>query len=158
MSQACTDKIAEHFFKTILIMSAVGACLAIPGIVLGCMPTCCGKMVEKAKPIGIIAMILGLVGMIMPAIGGKVAIDSSIDKVCEDKGCNPNGCDQEEIDEEKDVLAGFGIILAYTIGHGYIALICGIIALAMGGAACCKCCKAKPEAGGGDVVVATAAK
>lgn len=157
MSQACEDKIVEHFFATILTFSAVGAVLAIAGIVLGCLPTCCGKMIEKAKPFGIIAMVLSLIGMIMPAIAGKVAIDSSIDKVCEDKGCNPNGCDQDEIDEEKDALAALGIVLAYTVGHGYLPLILGIIGMAMGGAACCKCCKAKGEPAGGDVVVATAA-
>ena len=53
-----------------------------------------------------------------------------------------------------------GVIVAYTLGHGYIALITGISGVITCACTLCDCCKAKGEAAPADaagVVVASKA-
>jgi hypothetical protein len=147
----------DDYYAKILIFAIIGACCGIPSIVLGCMPACCGKQIEKAKLFGKIGITLGILSVIMPFIGAKVATGPVVKMVCDDKICNPNGCTDKEEEDLKSGMTALGVLVAYTVGHGYIALICGIVGVSVSAAAHCGCCKAKPDAGApaAAVVVAT---
>ena len=124
--------------------------MAIPAIVLGCMPACCGKMLEQRKPMGGAAIGLGFFAMFMPAIGGMTGGGGACTKVCKEAECEHySACvDDAGMADCKAGLSALGVIVGYTAALGFLPLICGIVGAAMGCAACAGCCKANPNAGG----------
>merc|ERR1719456_1976511 len=120
--------------------------MTIVSIVLGAMPACCGKMVDKRKIFGGISVLLGVLGMFMPAIGAMAGSSGTVNKVCkcyDKEGCP---CDDAEKKALKTFLGTLGIFFAYLFALGWLAIILGIVGISMGGASCCGCCKAKDAA------------
>lgn len=125
----------------------VGFLLGLTTTILASMVTCCGKMIEKAKLIGGIAVGMGLFCFIIPAIVGAVAGAGTIDQICDDAKCNGGAtkCTDADREKYKADFAAIGVFVSY-LAYGWLDIIIGIVSLSLGGAACCGCCKAKaPE-------------
>jgi hypothetical protein len=140
--------------------SYVGALIAIVGIVFGCLPTCCGKMQDKKKLTGWLAIGIGTLALFLPAIVSGIMVESAITKYCDE--CEYVTCTEEQETQLKEDLHALGIFVAYTFALGFVPAILGIISICMGSATLCGCCGAKPGAAGaaggsGVVVMATPA-
>merc|ERR1719313_1407661 len=61
--------------------------MAIPSVVLGCLPTCCAKMVDKRKIIGAVGMFLGAFSWFMPLIGALAGADGACESMCDQSEC-----------------------------------------------------------------------
>ena len=151
---------AKTWYTMVTTFSYVGALIAIVGIVFGCLPTCCGKMKDKKKLTGWLAIGIGVLALVLPAIVSSVMVESAISKYCDD--CAYVTCTEETERQLKDDLHALGMFVAYTFALGFVPAILGIISISMGSATLCGCCGAKPGAAGaaaasGVVVMATPA-
>merc|ERR1712166_1282640 len=122
--------------------------ISISLIVLAAMPLCCNKLMDKTKPISIVAILLGLFTVIMPAIWAGMAASGAVEDQCKCYKKNGGLCDEETKKAWKAILSVLGVIVAYTAALGFIPLICGIVAASLGMAICCKCCGLKDKGAG----------
>ena len=60
---------------------------------------------------------------------------------------NHSGCSEKDKSDAKDAVGALGILVAYLHGFGFLVVILGITASALGCCICCKCCKMKDDAG-----------
>lgn len=146
----CTDskKRDKKYFGAIMTWSLLGAVFGIVGIVLGCMPACCGQMIPQRKVLGIVGICVAAFGMLMPYLGSSMAANSVANPCC--KGDLADCCRGADGDIKK-ILKALGVIVAYTVGFGWLTCILSPTGIALSGAAMCGCCKAKPSDGQGAV-------
>merc|ERR1711865_1019850 len=127
--------------------------ISISLIVLAAMPLCCNKLMDKTKPISIVAILLGLFTVIMPAIGAGMAASGTVEDQCDCFEENGGVCNPEVKKAWKGLLTALGTLAAYTAALGFIPLICGIVAASLGMAICCKCCNLKDQPQAAQAVV-----
>jgi hypothetical protein len=96
-----------------------------------------------------VAIVLGLLSIFFPAFGVGAATEGAVEDTC--ANCK-NGCTTKQKDDMKTILNAFGIFVAYIAGGGWLCIILGITAAAIGCCACCPCCgplKTKRDAAAG---------
>merc|ERR1712216_1010084 len=149
------DDAVKIWYSAIKVCVWIGLLvMAVPSIVLGCMPACCGKQVPKRKIFGGIGIFLGFLALIMPFIGAKTGAAGACAKLCKEAECEDYAWCADDAGKTacKEYLGGLGVFVAYTAALGFLPLICGIVGMSVSGAAICGCCKAKDAAGGEPVV------
>jgi len=139
----------DDWIGSIMAGSIIGWIFALILSILGCIPLCCSGPTLKAQAtiIGIVCILGGLFAFFIPAIAGAAATSGAIDDYCD--RCQAEGyssCSEADRDEAKDDIAALGIIVAYLLGFGWLVVIQAIVAMVLGCAIMCKCCKMKEEA------------
>lgn len=136
-----------------LIASLLGGCLAGVAIaiimtILASLPLCCGVMKAQGKFIATLAILLGLLCCITPAITGFAVGANVVDKSCDRCAAVGQGSCSESDKASMQAFVGIGgLMTAYVYGFGWAALILGVAAASLGCCICCKCCKMKDEVG-----------
>jgi hypothetical protein len=145
-----TDKDSEEFYGMLIIGTVIGALFSIICIVVACLPLCAGIMKAQAKIVAGVVIAIGIFVCFIPAITGKAQADAAVNKMCErcEADVNHSGCSEVDKSDAKDAVGALGIIVAYVHGFGFMVVILGITAAALGCCICCKCCKMKDEDGG----------
>jgi hypothetical protein len=134
----------DSFMGKVVIFSIIAALIAIVGITIGSKAAC--KHVDRPKTMGTIAISLGALATLLPAFAGCAAAGGVVEDMCSKESCFPMGCDEKQIHDLHAGLAELGIFVTYTLGHGYLALILGIVSISLGFSAYCGCCKPSPAA------------
>jgi hypothetical protein len=142
VDSGCTcDTTCENDYKAKFWgFSIGGAVLGIIFIIVASVPCCCGKDFDSAncpKIAGGLAIVFGLLSIFFPAFGVGAATEGAVEDTC--KSCT-NGCTTKQKDDMKTILNAFGIFVAYIAGGGWLCIILGITAAAIGCCACCPCC------------------
>merc|ERR1712224_930726 len=91
---------------------------------------------------GATAIILSVVAMIMPAIGGMAAGSKAVDDYCDCMVQHGVVCLESDKDAAKAAVSALGVLAAYILAYGWLAVVLAIVGISMGGATCCGCCKA----------------
>ena len=121
---------------------------AVPSVVMGCLPACCGKMVAQRKILGALGIVLGICSWFMPLIGAHMGTYGACTKTCEDAECNeystqcnlpsPSESEYEWVCE--NMYNAHGIIGIFIFGGGgIIPLMICIIGVVFSAIACCGC-------------------
>jgi hypothetical protein len=107
---------------------------------------CCGKLVEKKKLIGGLSIFMGIINFFVPLLSALSAGSSAAEDSCSSYKNSGDPCANKDCkDLVVGLFSGLGVLFAYA-GGGYLSILFGILAISLGGAACCGCCKAKdPE-------------
>eukprot|EP00928_Gymnodinium_smaydae_P063686 TRINITY_DN4718_c0_g6_i1.p1 TRINITY_DN4718_c0_g6~~TRINITY_DN4718_c0_g6_i1.p1 ORF type:complete len:177 (+),score=36.12 TRINITY_DN4718_c0_g6_i1:73-603(+) len=145
VSAACSTTTQEDWdawYASIVTGSVIGCVIAIAVTILAALPLCGGILKPQGKIIAIVAIALGIFMCFVPMISGMAASGSAVSNIC-DK-CS-TGCTDDERKALGDGFAALGVIAAYTAGMGWLAMIMGIVASALGCCICCNCCKMAPE-------------
>lgn len=144
-----TDDDADAWYGAIMVGSIVGFLVGLVLTVLVALPLCCGILKGPAKILAGVAIGLGIFVIFIPLIAGKASTDAAISKMCDKCGT----CEPDEEQKAKDAIGALGVIVAYTVGHGYLCVIIGVLAACLGCCVCCKCCKMKDKENGAPPVV-----
>lgn len=149
LSCSWTDKDTEEFHGMLIIGSVIGTLFAIICIVFASLPLCAGIMKPQAKIVASVAISIGIFVCFIPAITGKAQADAAVNKMCERCSADPthSGCTADEKSKAKEAVGALGVIVAYIHGFGFLVVVLGITAAALGCCICCKCCKMKEEGG-----------
>eukprot|EP00928_Gymnodinium_smaydae_P063682 TRINITY_DN4718_c0_g2_i3.p1 TRINITY_DN4718_c0_g2~~TRINITY_DN4718_c0_g2_i3.p1 ORF type:complete len:175 (+),score=43.61 TRINITY_DN4718_c0_g2_i3:70-594(+) len=132
----------DAWYSSIVVGSVIGGVIAILVTILAGLPLCCGIMKAQGKIIAGVTIVLGIFMIFVPMISGMAASGTAVSNICGKCG---SGCTAEEEKAIGDGFAALGVLAAYTGGMGWLALIMGIVASALGCCICCKCCKMAPE-------------
>ena len=152
-TQTDTDTLVGALFGGCI----AGILIALICTVLSALPLCCGVMKPMGKMIATIAIILGLLCCLIPAITGFAVGASVVDKVCDRCG----SCSESDKATLQGNVGAGGLVIAYVYAFGWVSLILGITSAALGCCICCKCCKMKDDEAqpaGGAVVVGQVTK
>jgi hypothetical protein len=148
-SHACawTDEDSEEFYSMLVVGTVIGAIFSIICIVLASLPLCCGIVKPKANIIAAVVITIGIIACFVPAITGKAQADGAVNKMCDrcEADVHHTGCTNKERSDAQDAVGALGILVAYVHGFGFMVVILGITASAMGCCICCKCCKMKDD-------------
>jgi len=149
LSCTWTDKDSEEFYAMLIIGTVIGLLFAIICIVFACLPLCGGIMKPQAKIIAGVAIAIGIIVCFIPAITGKAQADAAVNKMCDRCAADPTnaGCSEQDKSDAKEAVGALGIIVAYVHGFGFLVVVLGVTAAALGCCICCKCCKMKEEGG-----------
>jgi len=150
-----TEKDSEDFYGMLIIGTVIGIIFTMICIVCACLPLCGGILKPQAKIIAGIVIFVGIFACFIPAITGKAQADSAVNKMCDRCSADPNhsGCSDDDKTKAKDAVGALGILVAYIHAMGFLVIILGITAAALGCCICCKCCKMKDDDGVREVVV-----
>eukprot|EP00440_Ansanella_granifera_P001372 gb/GFBE01001479.1/.p1 GENE.gb/GFBE01001479.1/~~gb/GFBE01001479.1/.p1 ORF type:complete len:175 (+),score=50.22 gb/GFBE01001479.1/:1-525(+) len=140
---ACQD-VGEVWLASLVIFGVIGGLLGLIFVVLSAVPLCCGAMKGAAKPIAAASIVVGILACFVPLIGAGIAAAGAVSTVC-DSDCYSNGCTDEEKQALNEILSAYGVVAAYFLGLGWLAIILGIVAASLGCCILCKCCKMKDE-------------
>lgn len=153
LSCTWTDADSKEFYGMLIIGTVIGALFSIIAIVFACLPLCGGMMKPQAKIIAGIVIFIGLFVIFIPAITGMAQGNAAVEKMCDRCSADPShtGCTEDEKTKAADAVSALGVIVAYVHAFGFVVVILGVVAAALGCSICCKCCKMKDEApaGGG---------
>jgi ABC-type nickel/cobalt efflux system permease component RcnA len=131
-----TKEEEEDYYARIWVGSIIGGVICTITIIVASIPGCCGKMTNGPLiPIAVVIMILAGICMSIPMITGKVVTDSVISDACDKCGCSEQ--DEKKL---KDAFSTLGVLVAYTVGGGFIVVILGGITMCLGCLLCCPCC------------------
>jgi len=149
LSCSWTDKDSEDFYGMMIVGTVIGVLFAMMCIVFACLPLCAGMMKPQAKIIAGIVIAIGIIVCFIPAITGKAQADAAVNKMCDRCAADPShrGCTADDKTKGKEAVGALGIIVAYVHGFGFLVVILGVTAAALGCCICCKCCKMKEEEG-----------
>merc|ERR1712205_196358 len=95
---------------------------------------------------GAVGIILAILAMVFPFFGGIAAGQSLVNSACDCVEEQGDTCSEEDKKAFGDAVKAIGVVVAY-LAYGWVCVILGIVGVAMAGAACCGCCKAKAEEG-----------
>eukprot|EP00928_Gymnodinium_smaydae_P063684 TRINITY_DN4718_c0_g3_i2.p1 TRINITY_DN4718_c0_g3~~TRINITY_DN4718_c0_g3_i2.p1 ORF type:complete len:199 (+),score=43.62 TRINITY_DN4718_c0_g3_i2:64-597(+) len=140
----------DAWYSSIVVGSVIGGVIAVLVTILAALPLCCGILKPQGKIIAGAVIALGIFMIFVPMISGMAASGTAVSNICGKCG---NGCTAEEEKAIGDGFAALGVLAAYTGGMGWLALIMGIVASALGCCICCNCCKMAPEPPAQTVVV-----
>jgi len=156
VSCSWTEKDSEEFYGMLIIGTIIGALFTIIAVVMACLPLCGGLMKPQAKIIAGIAIFIGIFCCFIPAITGKAQADAAVTKMCDrcaasaaTPGSWDTACTADDEAKAKEAVGALGILVAYIHAFGFVVIILGITAAALGCCICAKCCKMKEEASGG---------
>lgn len=136
----CHQECQDDYYGKILVGSIIATVICIIFIIVPSAPVCCGYDMKKdacPKIAGGLAIAIGIFMIFVPFIASISAADGATDDVC--NACH-DGCTDEQRKAIKDILSALGVLVAYTAGMGFLPVIFGIVAAAMGCCACCPCC------------------
>lgn len=150
-TEECPDKLTQEdeddFGASIMGGVWAGNAFCIILLSLASAVICCGKMVPQAKIIGALSILMGIINMAVPFIASSSSASAAVEGTCERmKKKDGTECNDDCKAAVKALYSLLGFLFAYTAALGWLNIILGITAIAIGGAACCKCCKAKGDA------------
>jgi diacylglycerol kinase len=142
-----TQEDEDNFGEKLMAGTIAGIIIGTICVIVVSLPVCCGVMKESSsgslKIIGVVVGIVSGVCIAIPAITGSVTGNQAIDDFCD--RCD-TGCSDEERQEAKDMVAGLGVIFAYTVAFGFVVVVLAIVAISLSCCMCCPCCGPLQEA------------
>jgi len=112
--------------------------------ILMALPVCCGvgknaMPIKNWKIVAGVCMGISIFIIFIPAIASTASTHAAIDDFCDRcSSTHTGGCRQVDKDNARAVITGYGMIIGYTAGFGFVAVILGIVGASL---ACCICCE-----------------
>lgn len=154
----CSEWTAEdtsEFTAKLFTGPIIGIALGLIMTLIASLPLCCGVMKAQGKIIAMIGIPIGILAILMPLFLSMGACTSFVENLCDN--CKTDGgknsCDEQDpFNQNKthreglsDACAALGILLVYIGGHGWAAIVLGIVAASLSCCILCGCCKMKEE-------------
>eukprot|EP00930_Biecheleria_cincta_P021782 TRINITY_DN1603_c0_g1_i3.p1 TRINITY_DN1603_c0_g1~~TRINITY_DN1603_c0_g1_i3.p1 ORF type:complete len:189 (+),score=34.31 TRINITY_DN1603_c0_g1_i3:58-624(+) len=144
LASACSwsKKNEDDYVAAIMVFSILGIVFSLITVIVASLPLCCGIMKPIGTIIAVVAIVVGIISIFLPAVGGMVSGTGAVNQLCD--SC-AGGCSEQDKKNATDAMNALGILIAYLAAFGWAAIILGIVAAALGCCICCKCCKMKDD-------------
>merc|ERR1719436_2331475 len=90
-------------------------------VILACLPLCCGVMKRFANIIAILAIVVGVISIFIPLLGGPASASGVVEKACSQCGT----CSDEDKDNLHAKMSALGVLVAYIGAWGWLAIVFG---------------------------------
>lgn len=164
-AQGCewTNDDTNDFVEKIFTGTIVGIFIVVIPLTLTSLPVCCGFMKDRnLKPMAIVLGIVAGLCLLIPLITGSIAGTAAVNDFCDRCEATDRGeCSEEDKQDAQATVSGWGVLIAYFWGFGFVIVILGSVAMSLACCICCPCCgplqaaqQAKQQQQGGPVPAA----